>query len=330
MTPPLRQKKRILITGGTGFIGRALVAHLHQTGSPLRLLVRKASHHPSHEECVGNILDSSSLDRALVGVDTVMHLAGATLVRRISEYAKGNTKGTQNLLEACARLPEPPRVVFLSSLAARGPDGGTGPVDAYGKSKRAAEERCRVFRDRVPVTVIRAPAVIGKGEPTLFRVFRWARRGHVFVPGTVDYPISFVHLQDLVECLGVAPDRGQTLGADPEQGVYTVAMPKPTTVLELGLLIAELIDKKVTVSRLSKFRLRMVGRLVDLLNLFFPTPVLFNSDKVVQGLAGGWSCDSLAAERDLGFVSRHTLREGLVEALAFYREHGWYREDGWI
>jgi nucleoside-diphosphate-sugar epimerase len=69
-----------------------------------------------------------SLEPALQGVEVVYHLAGATLVLSPDEYAVGNGLGNRAVAQACARLPAPPVVVYVSSLAAAGPAANDQPL----------------------------------------------------------------------------------------------------------------------------------------------------------------------------------------------------------
>src|SRR5215467_2172732 len=118
---------RVLVTGATGFIGRHLVRRLVERGDQVRCLVRCLDHRallagdplPSPVECVlGDITVRESLDRAVAGIETVYHLAGATLVIQLSNFRLVNSRGTRYLAEACARCSIPPTFVYISSLAA--------------------------------------------------------------------------------------------------------------------------------------------------------------------------------------------------------------------
>ncbi len=122
---------RVLVTGGTGFIGRALLARLLQRGDRVRCLLRGARRDRTRpdllrpqdvEYMAGDVLDPASLERALADVQVVYHLAGATVVRSWREFALGNDVGNRNVAEACA-APSRPVVVYVSSLAAAGPAG---------------------------------------------------------------------------------------------------------------------------------------------------------------------------------------------------------------
>ena len=113
----------ILITGGAGFIGREVTRNLLSKGHQVRLLARNPegikSLFPKAEVVWGDITDINSLDKALDGVDTVIHLAG------LISYSKRdkdllhmvNVEGTRNLLAHCGNVN---RFVFSSSVSVYG------------------------------------------------------------------------------------------------------------------------------------------------------------------------------------------------------------------
>src|SRR5260370_32338407 len=165
---------RTLVTGATGFIGRHVVRRLLQRGDQVKCLVRGQSTNglaSSEVELVfGDMTRPESLPAAVRGVDLVYHVAGATQVHTPGTYARVNSAGTRHLAQACARLLTPPKVVYVSSLAAAGPSlpdsprregQPPAPVSAYGRSKLAAEDHLKEVASFLPITIVRPPCVIG-------------------------------------------------------------------------------------------------------------------------------------------------------------------------
>src|SRR5690349_16496593 len=113
----------LLVTGGTGFIGRHLLERISTISSmaPVRALVRRSPRGlPSGvREFEGDLLTGAGLDEALTGVDTVIHLSGVTKALHAREYYVGNAAATRKLAEALQGRPV--RLVHVSSLAAAGP-----------------------------------------------------------------------------------------------------------------------------------------------------------------------------------------------------------------
>ena len=165
---------RILVTGGTGFIGQHLVDQLLAEGAPVRVLTRRsrplAENWTSVEIAVGDLRNASSLGAGVQGCGLVYHLAGE--LRDPAQLQATNIEGTQHLLTACQASPVE-RVVILSSVGVMGlrkpgpasEETACHPRNAYEKSKYAAEQLALAWSARtdIPVTVLRPTIVFGEG-----------------------------------------------------------------------------------------------------------------------------------------------------------------------
>ncbi len=223
---------RVFVTGGTGFIGTELIRRLVERGDQVTCLVRARSsadrsmriarlREQGVQLLTGDICDPDSIAAPVVAADIVFNVGGVVTARHSQEFFAGNRDGVRNLLDAAATRSSPPVVVHVSSLAAAGvsPRGEPRnendrcePVSNYGRSKRAGELVARQFADRVPITVIRPPMVLGQGDLVSLELFKsvanW--RLHV-VPGRVTREYSLVHVCDLVEVMLRAAERGERL-----------------------------------------------------------------------------------------------------------------------
>jgi nucleoside-diphosphate-sugar epimerase len=336
---------RVLVTGATGFIGRHLVRRLVERGDQVRCLVRCLDHRPllagdplpSAVECVlGDITERESLDRAVAGIETVYHLAGATLVIQLSTFRLVNSRGTRYLAEACARCSVPPTFLYISSLAAAGPsqhyprreDCPPCPVSEYGRSKLGGERILRTLAGRLPVTVLRPPCVFGPGEPFLLKLLHQARWGIVLRPGHCNFRLSWIYVADLVEAMVLAAERGRRLLPDAvpedERGVYFVALDERPTVTELANLLAKVIDSRSVWDIRVPALLCWLGAHVNHYRTWLTGRAYWlNSDKIREALAGSWVCDANKAKRELGFVCRTDLMTGLRATVRWYHDQGW-------
>lgn len=222
---------RVLVTGGTGFIGRRLVDALNRAGSRVRVLSR-ASELPDvwrgHVEVVcGDVTDPASLAAAVDGCTSVAHLAGEW--RQASRYWSVNAAGTENVLEA-ARQAGVAHVLHMSSVGVMGSrrPGRISeaepchPANDYERSKFEAERLAlRWCADTgVPVTALR-PTIVFGARPggadsvlSLLRVIR-ARR---FVYFDRRAAANYVYVDDVVgACLRALERRtpGVFIVADP-------------------------------------------------------------------------------------------------------------------
>ena len=162
--------KEILITGGSGFVGTRLLDILGDEYDVLNLDKRKSDFYPS-KTLLGNILDSDTLEKALVGVETVVHLAAEHRddVTPTSLYYDVNVDGTRELLKAMDKN-NVRKIIFTSSVAVYGlnkdnpnESNKKDPFNHYGESKSKAEEVLLEWCDFDPTNrslVIVRPTVI--------------------------------------------------------------------------------------------------------------------------------------------------------------------------
>lgn len=219
--------KIALVTGGTGFIGSAIVRELSRNGERVRVLRRANSplgnlEGLEVEQAVGDLLEPASLRAALEGVDRVYHCAALyALSGGMERYLQANVVGTRNMLSAClaARVE---RVVYTSTNAAvgaakRGPTNedhawNFAPLhNAYITSKFIAEHEAMRFGARgLPVVTICPGAPVGPGDikPTpTGKMISALLRGHY--PIIVPVKIAFVDVDDCARHHRLAMERGR-------------------------------------------------------------------------------------------------------------------------
>ena len=163
-----KEAKKVLITGGTGFIGSHLAEFLIKNGYSVTCLVRDPRalrwlDGLDIDVAVGDCSQLETLTNAVKDVSIVVHAAGLTKARRSREYHEANHIGTRNMLEACSRYnPDIEKFILISSLAAAGParDGKPvkesdlpHPISDYGRSissESSALERDPAASDSSP------------------------------------------------------------------------------------------------------------------------------------------------------------------------------------
>ena len=191
----------ILVTGGTGFVGQALVRSLSEAGYPVRLLIRPSSKSPqlpkgvALEVAVTSLNDPRGLRAAMVGVDTIFHLAG---VERRGAYANllaVDIQGTRQIVRAAAESGVD-RLVYVSHL-------GADRASAYPvlKAKAIAEDFVR--RSGVDFTIMRAAIVFGPrdGFTTGLARLLYGLPFVFFIPGKGDTLLQPLWVEDLATCL---------------------------------------------------------------------------------------------------------------------------------
>lgn len=189
----------VALTGASGFIGSAVARSLNERGFPVRALVRNPdalSPADDVEIIQGSLEDPDSLRRLVDGANVVIHCAGAIKARNRKEFEAINAGGTERLAQAVAEAPSRPRMMLLSSLAAREPS-----LSPYAASKHAAEAVMARQETELEYCVVRPPAVYGPGDRSTLGLFRQLVRGYAIVPWRVEGRFSLIFIDDLVAAI---------------------------------------------------------------------------------------------------------------------------------
>ncbi len=203
---------KALVTGGTGFVGGAVVRELLRRGHAVKVLARATSRTGPLEDlgvsiARGDILDAASITRALEGCDTLFHAAAIYefWIRDRELLIRTEVDGTRNAMEA-ALAAGVARVVYTSSSVvageAKGQVGRENTVhrgyflSPYEEAKFKAEEVARQYRDRLRIAIVRPAAVVGAGDlkPTGQTMIHLLNGR---VPGLFRGQVSFVDVGDV-------------------------------------------------------------------------------------------------------------------------------------
>lgn len=306
-------RKRIAVTGATGFVGPHLVSALARRGWTMRLLVRRWSPLPSlagvDAEIVWGDLDDEQALRVLVaGADAVIHAAGLIKARRAADFLAVNRDGTARLSAAAPNIP----FVLLSSLAAREPQ-----LSPYAASKRAAEEALAPRTG--PWLALRAPAVYGPGDRETLAYFRMAKRGLALQPDNPAARLSLIHVADLAEALALAVEKPVPGGVhevdDGREGGYRYSDMARATTAALGRRVRPFVVARPVMRAAAAFN--------DLMQaLGGPTQIL-TKYKVNELFHPDWSTHDRRFATATGLVPRYDLEAGFRDTILWYRARRW-------
>jgi NAD+-dependent farnesol dehydrogenase len=336
---------RVLVTGGTGFLGRAVVARL-AADHRLTLLVRPTASREGFPAGVafasGDVTDRASLVAAAQGQEAIVHAAALVkLVAKAAEFDRVNVGGLENVLWAAAEAGIG-RLVYVSSFIALGPtEGGPGgeldetaesPLDRqtgrrwindYERTKTLADRRAReAIAAGAPLVVVYPGVIYGPGAMT---------EGNLVVRGIVEalhrrLPAlvgdaarrwSYVHVDDVASGIQAALERAPT-GGRYVLGGDNVSLGDFYAVLE------RLSGVPVPKRWLPRGLARAMGRLMrGWSRVFGGTPKL--TPDLVEVCHHDWAYRSDTAARTLGYTPR-PLAQGMAETIAWLEETGaWHR-----
>ena len=191
----------ILVTGGTGFVGKALIRHLVEAGYPVRTLIRPSAKSPnlphgvSVDIAVSSINDERGLRAAMVGVDTIFHLAGGEWHGPRASLMDIDIRGTRALINA-AKDAHINRLFYLSHL-------GADRASAYPvqKAKAIAEEFIK--RSGLDYTILRTAILFGVNDGFTTGIAQILKKfpGIFLCPGDGTVLLQPLWVEDLVTCL---------------------------------------------------------------------------------------------------------------------------------
>ena len=275
----------------------------------------------------GDLLDSVSLLKCLEGADYIIHIAGMTKAKRRSEFFTGNTKTIEHLLQAASKMKHLKKFCYLSSLTAVGPST-TGipltetapccPITTYGQSKLEAEHHCRAFANRIPIVIIRPPAVFGPRDRDILEMFRWVSYGFKPIIGSSEKTLSLVYAPDLAQGIIRATIDERTIGQ-----TYNISDPSIFTFSSLIDYIATLVHKRTIHLHFPKGLFYSMAGIAQLFSIFGKNPALLNIEKARDLLQNHWVCDSRKIQEHIGFRTSTTIHDGLKKTFQWYKEIGW-------
>lgn len=224
--------QRVLVTGGTGFLGRPVVRRLVAAGYPVRVLTRTAEKVPAihdlgAEACVGDVAEVSSFGRAVAGCEIIVHLAAGTS-GSVRDSETATVHGTRNLLMLSAHHGIA-RIVYVSSCSVYGvADYASGAKvteasslerfpekrGSYTAGKLEAEALVRDFMQKgdVPTVILRPGTIYGPGGENYPPLVGFAFSSLYFVIGMGGYRMPLVFVDNLVDAVVMSMQKNEAVG----------------------------------------------------------------------------------------------------------------------
>ncbi len=323
--------EKVLLTGGTGFVGSHAAEKLLEDGVTPTLLVRREN---SFTEALkkrgaqiikGGFTDSECLKRSVDENDTVIHIAGATRALNEKDMMRVNVEYTERLLEQSTGR----RFIYMSSQAAAGPadedlpmteSREEHPLTWYGKSKLAAEEKVKKWGESNDgnFAIIRPPAVYGPREKDIFNYFKLINMGLMLILGTGEKKFSIIYVKDLV-------DATLTAAKTPRKGdTFFVCNSHSPSWNELSLAIKKAIGKdSVLRLKVPEAFVYPLGYASEFISMITRKPALLSSQKLIEMKQDAWICSGKLITELLDWKPSYSLEKGIKETAEWYKKEGW-------
>jgi nucleoside-diphosphate-sugar epimerase len=325
---------RVLVTGGTGFTGTALVRRLVEEGHSVVALDYKeglqcdALREYGAEVVLGSVTDEAAVERSMKGVEFVFHLAAAfrELNKPDSFYKHVNVGGTSVVLTA-ARRNGVRKFVYCSTCGVHGnvdhppanEDAPIQPADYYQRTKYEAEPL--VLQQAGPhleTVILRPAAIYGPGDPErFFMIFKRVARGNfpMFGSGrTLYHPLYIDNLVDaFLLCLRPGAGNGRA---------YLIADENYYSIEEIVRAVARVLDVPVRIPHYPILPVVALGHIVEkVCRPLGVIPPIF--PRRVDWFRQNRAFDITRARSELGYRPRVHLEEGLRQTGAWYRQRGY-------
>jgi len=320
---------RVLVTGGSGFLGGHVAERLSTDGYDVSVLARKTSNlsgiaHVDFDLVYGDITSPESLESVLRGVDIVCHCAGA--VRHVVPYKElyeVNVRGTVNLARAAIRNGVR-KIVYASSLGVMGLKGenssGERPgkiSDRYCRSKAEAETALFSVCSQTDMDVIAMRPGVIYGPRDFTAAYHWFKMVDEGNPvmigdGTTTFPL--IYIDDLTEAFMIAVER------DLGSGAFDLSGEDKATLRKVLDLVAREMDVEVEPRMINYHLALLIAYLMEVkcaLTGYIQPPSI--STFVVRLFGRDHQMDRSGMRETLGLRATTTLEEGIGRTAEWYR-----------
>lgn len=327
-------KKKVLITGASGFVGYHLIEAAIKADLEVYAAVRPGSEltHLSEFNIKYVNLNYADVEALKLTLEDqqynyIIHAAGTTKAKTKGDYDHVNAGYTKNLaLAALAANINLEKFVFVSSLAAIGPitDLSTQiqdntpphPVTNYGSSKALAEQYLAELTT-LPLITIRPTAVYGPREKDLFILFNSINKGLEPHIGRFKQQLSFVFVKDLVKVIVSA------LTAPVVHRAYNISDGEVYDRYALAVFTKKALNRKTFKFHLPVSLVALLASAMDFIYANSKNTPTLNKEKMAELTAINWACSIKNANTDLGYSPEYKLEAGVMQTVKWYKLKNW-------
>ncbi len=305
----------VAVTGGTGFIGAAVIDQLLAEGVAVRALARDSRRLKRAQDVdtvEGSLENEAALGALAEGADAFLHLAGETHARTEQDYARINVEGAAAAALAAARAGA--RFVHATSLSARQPE--TSP---YARSKFESERAVKSSSGANGFLALRLPAIYGPGDLVTLPYFKLLKSGFAFEPAT-DSPAraSLLYVEDAAAAIAAAARRGAA------GHVYDVGdeCREGRTWSEIGRILGDTIGNNPMALKIPKPAVALLHEGVRAAESIFGMSPSVRQGQVNELFHPDWVARENLFNAAADWAPATPLHEGFAKTVRWYQEQG--------
>ena len=325
---------RILVTGGTGFTGKALVKRLIEEGHQVRALDYKEGLKTEElrkwgtEVVIGSVTDKAVVEKSIQGVEVVHHLAAAFRELNVPDtyYHEVNVGGTSNVLEAAFRQGVK-KFIYCSTCGVHGnidhpPDGEDAPIqpaDYYQATKFEAEPLVHeYFKKGMKTVILRPAAIYGPGDPErYYMIFKRVAKGSFPMFGKGKTYYHPLYIDNLIDAFLLSMEEGKGDGQ-----AYLIADEEYLEIEELVRKVGVALGIDVKIKHYPIILPIIAGHIFEkICKPFKITPPIF--PRRVDWLRQNRAFKIDKAKRELGYQPKIGIDEGLKRTAQWYKKEGY-------
>lgn len=324
---------KVLVTGSTGFTGRALAIKLNELGHEVRVLVRNPSkvdfpNVDKYEIIEGNLTDESAIEKAVNGVDVVYNVAAVFREGGITDqvYYDVHVTATVNLLKSAKKYGAK-RFVHCSTGGVHGhienppadEEYRYSPGDIYQDTKLEGELKALEFYNEtgLPVSVVRPAPIYGPGDMRLIKLFKMAKQPLTVLLGSGEIFYHLVYIDDLVDGFILAAEKEEAIGQS-----FLIGGPDVLNLNDLLDTISRELGTSTTKLHLPASPVQLLGTICE--KICIPLgidPPIYR--RRVDFFTKSRSFNINKARKMLGYDPKVNTEEGIKKSAEWYKSKGY-------
>ena len=293
--------KRILITGGTGLVGQALLNALEQQGAQVTILSRQKN--KAENSIQVDFLNPTNLDQACLNQQIIFHCASYVAPKNSADPEQGSAhfkitvEGTKQLLNAAIKN-KVKQFIFISSSRA------IAPINDYGRAKQQAEQLLLAKKDQINISILRLPAVY-TDQPirAIGQIYHRILNNKLPPLPDMKEQRSFIHLDDVIHALLLIAEKPQAIGQ-----IYQVTDGEVYSFYQIQQMIRKQLNKPAPKIIIPYVILQIMATIGSLLETTLKKEMPINLKKLTKLNQSTW-IDDQKIRQELGYQEEHHLNK---------------------